>query len=134
MRIPRQEDLAILLMSELARGTGKLRVPLSEISRKHGVSALFLKKLARLLRQAGLVISKEGVGGGYSLAKKPAAISVWDIMQALAVKPYAVPEAVREREACPIYTGCLPQTIQHTLAQAMERSFRTITMKNLVSR
>lgn len=133
MRIPKQEDLAILLMSELA-SSGKRRMPLSEISKKHGVSALFLKKLARLLRQAGLVISKEGVGGGYSLAKKPAAISVWDIMQALAVKPYAVPEVVRERAACPIYTRCLPQTIQHTLSQAMERSFRTITMKNLVSR
>lgn len=131
MRIPKQEDVAILFMSELAKHRGERLVSLSEIARSHGLSVLFLKKIARLLRHARLIKSKEGSGGGYRLAHNAARISVWDIMQAFSRRQYDVPSLLVRRNTCPVFSACLPQKVERTLSDAMEKSFRTITLASL---
>lgn len=129
MKIPKQEDFAILLMSELANGYGKKLVSLSSVATTHGVSALFLKKIARLLRQAGLVTSKEGIGGGYALAKHPSRISVWEIMQAASGKEV---QRITSR-VCPLYAACLPQRINKTIGDSVEKGLRGITLLQCLS-
>lgn len=133
MKIPKQEDLAILFMSELTRSYGQRVVPLSEVAHTHGVSMLFLKKLARLLRQEGLVQSKEGVTGGYSLRKTPQHITVWDIIQAVTSSPSSpVPQQIKNRDHCPLFSDCLPQTIRKRLEDTLAKSFQTITLNDLI--
>ena len=130
MKIPKQEDYAILLMSELTRVYPMGRVSLMEISKKHGISQLFLKKIALRLKKAGLIQSKEGLHGGYMLAKVPTRISVWDVIQA--ASPQKTYENQNIQEVCPLYTQCLPQTINKTIAHALEKSLGEITLLNLV--
>lgn len=130
MRIPKQEDFAILMMSELAKNYGKKLVSLSEVATLHGVSVLFLKKIARLLRGAGLVASKEGVGGGYALTRAPRLISVWEVMRAASGKQST--ESL-SKNPCPLYTNCLPRRINKTIEESVEKSLRTISLKQLSS-
>ena len=130
MKIPKQEDYAILLMSELSRVYPHGRVSLMVISKRHGISQLFLKKIALRLKKAGLIQSKEGLHGGYSLDKIPTRISVWDVIQA--ANPQKVYESQNTRGVCPLYTQCLPQTINKTIAHALERSLGEITLLHLV--
>lgn len=133
MKLPRTEDLAILLMSELALRYGKDKVSLSAVANNHGVSVLFLKKLARLLRQAELIISKEGVNGGYSLSKNPNEITVWQIIQAVAENDLVL-EQKSMQNTCPLYAGCIPQKIRSTISNQMEKALSDITLAKLIKK
>lgn len=42
----------------------------------------YLHKILRLLAKAGILVAQRGVGGGFSLARIPAAISVLDVLRA----------------------------------------------------
>ncbi|MBI3576707.1 Rrf2 family transcriptional regulator [Candidatus Gottesmanbacteria bacterium] len=128
MKLIKQEDFAVLLMSELAKNYGKKLVSLSEVASTHGVSVLFLKKIARLLRGAGLIVSKEGVTGGYALAKAPNTISVWDVLRAASGRQDT---QSLSKSPCPLYTRCLPQRINKTIEESVEKSLRTILLHQL---
>lgn len=129
MKLIKQEDIAVLLMSELTKNYHRRLVPLSEISKRHGVSGPFLKKIARLLRKANLVESKEGVGGGYALVDDPQKVSVWEVVKAASSQTF-VPVRLW-REACPINTKCLPQHINKTIQESIEFGLKRITLQSL---
>lgn len=126
MKIPRQEDVAVLLMSELVRNYARRLMPLSEISKKHGISVLFLKKIARTLRQKGLIESKEGIGGGYTLVREPRTITVWEI-----ISGDSVPVRLW-RQSCPVNSKCLPQHISRIIQESVEQSLKSINLASLV--
>jgi Rrf2 family iron-sulfur cluster assembly transcriptional regulator len=130
MKLPRTSHTALLLASVLAGRYGKERTSLAYISAKHGISVLFLKKLARALRQAGLVISREGMGGGYTLSQSPAKISVWDIVEAVDTIDRKDNNPVNI--SCPINTYCLPQNIQKTIDDALRKNLSSVSLKDLI--
>jgi Rrf2 family iron-sulfur cluster assembly transcriptional regulator len=128
MKLTRGEEVAILLVSVIGRASG--RISLSDISREHGVSLLFLKKIARSLRQAGIIDSKEGAGGGYVLAKDPSAISVLDILEAVGGQKEAIlPETSR---ICPLAPDCLPQKIRQFISNAFSRYCSNVSIDQIV--
>lgn len=54
-----------------------------ELAAREGMPQKFLEGLLGDIRRAGLVHSQRGRGGGYRLARKPANITVADVMRAL---------------------------------------------------
>lgn len=128
MRLVRAEDIGILFMSELARQPDRELVSLTQVSGEHGVSGLFLKKIARRLKQAQLVVSKEGSGGGYRLAGKPEAISLWQIIAA--VSHQADGRILADK--CPLVSVCLPQTIHNKVYRALVKSLSAISLSEIV--
>lgn len=132
MRFPKQEDFAILLMSELTR-TYPGRLAVGEVAQRHGISALYLKKIVRLLRQARLVDSKEGLGGGYALARPPREITLWDVTSAVSSAGHLDSPKNSQVAACPLFSACLPQRIKKVIGQRLEQSLGTVTLSQLIS-
>lgn len=56
----------------------------SDVAEEMSIPRDYLIQLAQLLRNAGIIAARPGKHGGYSLAKDPAQISVYDVMHALA--------------------------------------------------
>ena len=83
MKITREEDYAILLIYSLVSPGGKKYLPLAEIAKKFSLPEFFLKKVAKKLKQSGLIKSKEGASGGYLLIKPPSQISYGEIITAI---------------------------------------------------
>jgi len=83
MKISKKEDFSLILMSILAKNYPGKYISLSLVARKAGLSPLFLKHIASRLKNSGLIESKEGVDGGYRLAKDPKDIPIADILQAV---------------------------------------------------
>lgn len=132
MKLTRQEEVAILLVSTIAYHIDA-RVPLSDIAREHGVSLLFLKNIARRLRQAGIVDSKEGVGGGYMLAKIPSTISVLDVLQAVSHEDSELISSSTFR-ICPLEPNCIPQKIRRFISNAFSTYCSNITIDQLIKK
>lgn len=71
-------------MAELARlhGTGEL-AQIERLAEAEAVPANFLAQILGKLRNHGLVTSRRGNQGGYSLARPPEEISLYDILTAV---------------------------------------------------
>ena len=67
----------------------------------HEIPAAYMAKQMQLLSRAGLVTSKRGKVGGYSLAKPADSISLWDITAAIeGVKPSFQCSEIRQNGPC----------------------------------
>ncbi|OGH88153.1 MAG: hypothetical protein A3J93_00215 [Candidatus Magasanikbacteria bacterium RIFOXYC2_FULL_42_28] len=75
----RETDYALRLLKTLSTAP-KGRASLMTVSNQTGISFLFLQKIARKLRIAGLIKSTKGVSGGYELKIKPNKLSLKNII------------------------------------------------------
>jgi Rrf2 family iron-sulfur cluster assembly transcriptional regulator len=74
-----------LLSLALHAAPGDAAPPTSvrDIAERTGLPQPYLEQILLALKGAGLVRSKRGVGGGYVLAREPAAITLGDIVSAV---------------------------------------------------
>jgi Rrf2 family transcriptional regulator, cysteine metabolism repressor len=70
-------------MLELALRNGNAPVRLEDISRAQRLSQKYLSRLMAAMAAAGLVTSRRGQNGGYTLAKSPSDIRILDILLAV---------------------------------------------------
>lgn len=61
----------------------KKTIGIKDLAAFQGISETYLSKIFTKLKKAGIVRSTTGVKGGYVLAKSPAEISFWDVIEAL---------------------------------------------------
>jgi Rrf2 family protein len=71
---------ALVALAELPPGEYKGAVA---IARQTGAPKNYLGKLLQLLSRRGLVESQKGLGGGFRLARAPASISLFDVIDAI---------------------------------------------------
>lgn len=83
MRLSTRGRFAITALIDLALRDANLPVPLSEVAVRHKISLSYLEQVFAKLRQAGLVNSTRGPGGGYTLGLLGDQISVADILLAI---------------------------------------------------
>ena len=74
MQLKNSTDYAIRIVCYLA--AQERMVSTSELSRKLNVSANYVPKIAKKLKNAKIVTACEGINGGYMLAKQPENISL----------------------------------------------------------
>src|ERR1700730_12860092 len=91
MRLSQRADYAAHAMVEIARWYGERPVDASELARRQAIPEPYLEQLLLALRRAALVRSYRGPGGGYTLTRPPAAISLADVVAALE-GPFVPPE------------------------------------------
>lgn len=91
LKVTRQAELGLLLVSELALHSGEL-VSLEAVAKKTGASRKFLEQIAGGLRKAGLVEGVRGAAGGYRLKRDAASMTVAEVLTAV--------EGPMDLEAC----------------------------------
>ncbi len=84
MRLSKRGEYGLRAMIELAsceeeNGVMQIR----ELARRQQIPAKFLEQILLTLKNAGLLNSKMGVGGGYYLARPPQEISLGQIVRVL---------------------------------------------------
>src|SRR3989344_5465407 len=81
-RLSQKSDYGLILLSNLKRSQGQT-LSISKIASKNQISTKFLSQIAQELKKAGILASKEGVAGGYSLAKSAKQIKILDVLKIL---------------------------------------------------
>lgn len=125
-RLSQKSDYGLILLSNLAKT--KKRIPVSVIAKKNHISHKFLSQIANELKKAGILESKEGVSGGYSLAKKAKDIKVLDVLKTLdgdIVKG----ECFDENHDC----VCGAKDMWGEMREQMEETMRKKTVADLVA-
>ncbi|HAQ40207.1 MAG TPA: Rrf2 family transcriptional regulator [Clostridiales bacterium] len=79
MKFQTTTDYAIRIVVYLALHSPKL-FSASEAARELGMTHAYFNKIAVSLRKAGFIVSVQGPGGGYKLAKSASDITLYDIV------------------------------------------------------
>jgi len=83
MRLTTKGRYAVTALLDLAIHADQGPVNLADISRRQGISLSYLEQLFAKLRRSELVCSIRGPGGGYRLGRKPHAIRIAEVIDAV---------------------------------------------------
>src|SRR5438552_9687478 len=83
MRLSHLADYAVVLMTAAARRPVAARLSATELAGETGVPLPTTQKLMGQLAASGLLTSVRGAGGGFTLARPAAEISLADIVEAV---------------------------------------------------
>jgi Rrf2 family protein len=127
--LPKTSEYALRTVACLAQGAGHAE-PAETLAEQTKVPRRYLHKVLQDLVAAGLVRSRSGPGGGYSLARPADTISILDVVNAVAPL-----ERIRH---CPLglpsHTSLCPLHRELDKAYAAtEEAFSRVTIGELVS-
>lgn len=80
MKLTSRGKYAIQAVLDMVQHSNGKAVKLQDISQRQSISLFYLEQLFRKLRQAGIVKSVRGPGGGYVLARSPETVKVGDVL------------------------------------------------------
>lgn len=103
--INRETDYAARIVLFLARQPSGTRTTAQEVARQCHVPRAIVRRVVTRLGGAGILTSTRGVGGGISLARPPADITLLDVVEAMEGPPI-LNLCVRDPQVCPLMEHC----------------------------
>jgi len=108
-----------------------------EIAEAHNIPKKFLDAILGDLRNAGIVFSKKGPGGGYMLARSPRDIEIGHVIRAidgpLAPIACASRTAYRPCEDCKSVKSCTVRLMMTRVRDAMSEVLDRLTVADMVA-
>jgi Rrf2 family protein len=109
-QLSKRTQYCLRAMYALARHHGRGPMLIEQLSQNEAIPKKFLEQILLSLKGTGLVTSKKGKGGGYSLAKPPEEITMGSVIRfaegPLAPLPCASETQFRKCEECPDIETC----------------------------
>ena len=117
---------------DLARCYGQAPVPVSDISKRQGISVKFVEQVIRPLKKAELIKSVRGPKGGHYLAKQPQDITVGQIIRLLETHS-ELAKCVTHPEQCLRSDDCRVRLVWTEATQLLYTYLDRITIADLIS-
>ena len=131
MKVNTKVRYGLRAILQIAENYGGDPVPISAISESQEISGKYLEQVVGTLRKAGLIDSRKGVRGGYSLAREPEDINLWEIITALDSHTTLV-DCVMEPGVCDRSDDCLTRSIWTLLSARMEEFWSSFKLSDLI--
>ncbi len=133
LTISRETDYASRIILHLALLPPGSRTTADEIARRRLVPHSLIRRLVARLRQGGLLLTTRGRGGGITLAKPPAEISLLDVIQIIE-GPLALNICTNDPSACPLTAACPVHDTWVETQQLLAEQLRKATFAKLSQR
>ncbi len=117
-------------MLELALNSGKGQVFLKDIAKEEEISEKYLSLIIIPLKAAGFVTSTRGAHGGYTLAKKPSAITLKEIVELLEGDTCLV-DCVKNPSACSRSNTCASRDLWTIVSDKISDTLGSMTLEDL---
>ncbi|MBB6124703.1 SUF system Fe-S cluster assembly regulator [Sphingobium subterraneum] len=133
MRLSSLADYAVVMMRAASRHCGAARVSATDLAQETGIPLPTAQKLVSLLTRAGLIKSVRGTGGGITLARPAAAISLAEIIEAVE-GPIAMTSCVESgRHDCALEGSCAVQPHWGVVNEAVRGALGGVSLASLSS-
>lgn len=134
MKLSTRARYAVRAMVDLAEHCDQRPVSRKEIAARQDISPHYMEQLFAKLRDAGLIETVRGPGGGYLLSKKPEEITVAAIVRAvdevLAPVPCLRPDLADECKRAPT---CAARRLWKDLERTTDEFLESRTIRDLCS-
>ncbi|MFH1577076.1 MAG: Rrf2 family transcriptional regulator [Candidatus Margulisiibacteriota bacterium] len=130
MKLSTKGRYGVTAMFDLAaHGKGE-PITAADIAERQAIPLAYLEQLLSKLRRAGLVRTVRGPSGGYILSKKPAQVSIGDIIRATD-GPVALADCVPSSATCPKSGCCSTKALWGNLSDKVTKVFDSTSLKDL---
>ncbi len=133
MKLSTKGRYGLRAMLDLAEHEEFGAVSIASIAERQNLSESYLEQLIRRLRDAGLVKSLRGAGGGYILERSAARISVGDVLRALEGDLAAVSCTGDGDEPCGNADSCISRIVWEKINRAIEDTVNGIYLSDLLT-
>jgi Rrf2 family protein len=130
MQIPRRVDYGLRAIIYLSTQDPQKCCSIAEIARQQNVPRKFLEKIIQDLMRRGLIRSKRGSCGGYTLARLPDQISFYDVIEAIE-GPIAVNACMDDELSCDQLPRCAMVGVWSEIQQKVMEVFTRTTLADL---
>lgn len=131
MKVSAKGRYGLVAMTYLAQNYGNgIPITILTISKKLGISKIYLEQVFYLLKRARLLESAQGSQGGYYLKIKPADITVYQILSA--IENTFMEETVSKSKISEINTA-INKTVYEPLDKIVVELFKSITLEDIVT-
>lgn len=136
--LSRKAKYALQAMLFLADNYGQGPLLISEMARREAIPQKFLEMILLELKNSGLLQSKKGKGGGYTLARPPDSVSVGQILRVvegpLAPLPCVSRTAYKRCEECRDERSCGIRIVMKEVHEASTRILDNTNLKDVLRR
>ena len=130
LRVTKLTDYATVVLTALAAGDGAV-CSASQLAERAGLELPTVAKLLKPLARAGLVEGLRGVNGGYRLARRPHAISLIEIVEAIE-GPLGMTECSLHGSRCGIESSCGVRTNWMRINDVVAAALRAVTLDQML--
>ena len=131
MKVSAKGRYGLITMTYLAQNYGNgTPITTASISKKLGISKIYLEQVFSLLKRAKLVESVKGAQGGYYLLKNPAELTVWDVLSAIEM---TLMEDTVAASKIPEMNTAINKCVYEPLDKIVAELFQSVTLQNLVA-
>ena len=135
MRLSTKSLYGVRAVFDIAYNSEGLPVQVRDISKRQRISPRYLEQIFQKLKKAGILKSKRGPKGGYSLAKSIADISVGDILRATEGPPDLVFCVTPKRSGtCDRLDQCVTRPIWEETGRRIAEYLDSISIQDLCER
>ena len=131
MKISTKARYGLRAMLELAIHYGEGPVMMQSIATSQGVSRKYLDTIFTSLKNAGLVHSRRGIGGGHVLTRDPEKVRLGEILRAIE-GPISLVDCVSDPKVCERSHRCVTRDVWSEVSSAIENVLDNITLAELV--
>lgn len=131
-QLSKRTQYSLRALYALARGYGQGPMLISQISRDEVIPQKFLEQILLSLKGLGLVASKKGKGGGYSLVHPPEQVTLATVIRMiegpLAPLPCASETRFRKCDECVDIETCGTRIVMKEVRDAMAKILEHTTL------
>lgn len=132
MRLSTKSLYGVRAVFDIAYNSGGFPVQVKDISRRQRISPRYLEQIFQRLKKAGVLGSRRGPHGGYYLVKKPADITVGDIVRATEGPPELVfCITTRRARRCDLFERCVTRPIWEETGQMISKFLDSVSIQDL---
>ena len=134
MKYTTKTEYGLVCMVYLARHAEASHITIRELAAKENYPLPYIEKILQELKQAKLVVSRQGNQGGYALARKPSEITLKEVIDALeghTFEVFCAPE-VREDIVCTHFCLCGVKPVWRKTKQLLDQFYHSVTLEMLM--
>ena len=109
-------------------------VPLADISKRQNIPEKYLEQIMLVLKRAGYVSSKRGIGGGFYLQKSPKELTLGEIIRVIegSIEPIAC--GIENYDCCGEEEKCAFREVWLKVTRAITDIVDTVTFEHMMKR
>lgn len=134
LHLSKKVEYGLIALRHIASEVNGCVVTAKEISDKYHISYELLAKVLQKLTREGIIISYQGVKGGYILARKPGQIKLSDVIYAIEGKSNVslVNCEAGKPEMCNIFSTCTIKDPLTKIQSIIDNVFNDVTISEIV--
>lgn len=131
IKLSRMSDYAVVVLEALSRDEGN-SLSATQIAAAANLPEPTAAKVLKLMASGGVVTSQRGANGGYTLARPPHQITVYDIVTAIEGRLGLTACVDGGDEPCALEAHCAMSGRWDIVNEAVRKTFQSITLDDMM--